>query len=198
MPETWGPLLIAVVGFAALLYGFSKTAMPVAAVAAGPLLAAALGPTVAAGFAVPLLILGDLIGLLYFRQHADWRLIAKIAPGVLVGFLITAALFAFASTSVIARVIGVLLLVSVGLEVLRRRSARLQGSGVGGAGVAVAAADGGVHAARAGVAAVGGADALVVAARGGAAERARVARARPGAAGVTLGAGVAVVAGGAV
>ena len=134
MPETWGPLLIAVVGFAALLYGFSKTAMPVAAVAAGPLLAAALGPTVAAGFAVPLLILGDLIGLLYFRQHADWRLIARIAPGVLVGFLITAALFAFASTSVIARVIGVLLLVSVGLEVLRRRSARLQGSGVGEAG----------------------------------------------------------------
>jgi len=128
MPETWAPLLVVVVGFAILLYGFSKTAMPVAGVVAGPMLAAALGPTVAAGFAVPLLILGDLMGLVYFRQHANWRLIAKIVPGVLVGFAITAALFAFASTSVIARVIGVLLLISVGLEIARRRSPVLQES----------------------------------------------------------------------
>ncbi len=122
MPETWAPLLVIIVGFAILLYGFSKTAMPVAGVVAGPLLAAALGPTVAAGFAVPLLLLGDLMGLLYFRQHANWRLIAKIVPGVLVGFAITALLFMFASTSVIARVIGVLLLVSVVLEIVRRRT----------------------------------------------------------------------------
>ena len=121
MPETWAPLLAVVVGVAVLLYGFSKTAMPVAGVVAGPMLAAALGPTVAAGFAVPLLLLGDLMGLLYFRQHANWRLIAKIVPGVLVGFAITALLFAFAPASLIARVIGVLLLVSVGLEVVRRR-----------------------------------------------------------------------------
>ena len=122
MPDTWAPLLVAVVGIAILLYGFSKTAMPVAGVVAGPMLAAALGPTVAAGFAVPLLLLGDLMGLLYFRQHANWRLIAKIVPGVLVGFGITALLFAFASTSVIARVIGVLLLISVASEIVRRRS----------------------------------------------------------------------------
>jgi uncharacterized protein len=126
VPDTWEPLLVVVVSFAILLYGFSKTAMPVAGVVAGPMLAAALGPTVAAGFAVPLLLLGDLMGLLYFRQHANWRLIAKIVPGVLVGFAITALLFVFASTSVIARVIGVLLLISVGLEIVRRRSSALQ------------------------------------------------------------------------
>lgn len=131
MPETWAPILVAIVGFAILLYGFSKTAMPVAGVVAGPMLAAALGPTVAAGFAVPLLLLGDLMGLLYFRQHANWKLIAKIVPGVLVGFAITALLFAFASTTVIARVIGVLLLISVGLEIVRRRSSLLEEPGEG-------------------------------------------------------------------
>lgn len=122
MPEAWEPLLIGVVGAAVFLYGFSKTAMPVFGVVAGPILAAALGPTVAVGFAVPLLLVGDLMALLYFRQHANWRLIFRIIPGVLVGFLITVALFAFASTSVVARVIGVLLLVSVVLEIYRRRS----------------------------------------------------------------------------
>ena len=122
MPVTWGPVLLGIVALAILLYGFSKTAMPVAGVVAGPMLAAALGPTVAAGFAVPLLILGDLMGLVYFRQHANWRLMLKIVPGVLVGFIITALLFAFASTTLIARVIGMLLLLSVGLELLRRRT----------------------------------------------------------------------------
>jgi uncharacterized membrane protein YfcA len=122
VPETWGPVLLGIVALAILLYGFSKTAMPVAGVVAGPMLAAALGPTVAAGFAVPLLILGDLMGLVYFRQHANWRLMLKIVPGVLVGFVITALLFAFASTTLIARVIGMLLLLSVGLELLRRRT----------------------------------------------------------------------------
>lgn len=137
MPETWAPLLAVVVGFAVLLYGFSKTAMPVAGVVAGPMLAAALGPTTAAGFAVPLLLLGDLIGLLYFRQHANWSVIRKIVPGVLVGFVITALLFAFASTSVVARVIGVLLLISVGLEILRRRGpdSDIEGPEVEGPGI---------------------------------------------------------------
>jgi len=126
LPEVWTPLLIGVVGVAILLYGFSKTAMPVAGVVAGPILAASLGPTIAAGFAIPLLLLGDLMGLLYFRQHANWRVIAKIVPGVLVGFAITALLFAFASTTVVARVIGVLLLISVALEIYRRRSLKLE------------------------------------------------------------------------
>lgn len=126
MPETWTPLLIAAVAFAIAVYGFSKTAGPVFGVVAGPILAVALGPTAAAGFAVPLLLLGDLMGLLYFRQHADWPVMRRIVPGVLLGFVLTAVLFAFASQSTIARVIGALLLFSVALEVQRRRNPQLE------------------------------------------------------------------------
>lgn len=125
MPEFWTPLLIGTVAFAIAVYGFSKTAGPVFGVVAGPVLAVALGPTAAAGFAVPLLLLGDLMGLLFFRQHADWPVMRRIVPGVLLGFVLTAVLFVFASQSTIARVIGVLLLLSVLLEVWRRRSLHL-------------------------------------------------------------------------
>jgi uncharacterized membrane protein YfcA len=121
MPDAWTPTLLAVVGVCVFLYGFSKTAMPVAGVLAGPLLAAALGPTVATGFMVPLLILGDLFALARYRQHADWSLIRRIIPGVLLGFLLTGVLFVALSLSALSRVIGVLILVSVGLEVWRRR-----------------------------------------------------------------------------
>jgi len=119
--DAWTPALLAVVGVCVLLYGFSKTAMPVAGVLAGPLLAAALGPTAATGFMVPLLILGDLFALARYRQHADWSLIRRIIPGVLLGFLITGVLFVALSLTALSRVIGVLILVSVGLEVWRRR-----------------------------------------------------------------------------
>ncbi len=122
MPETLSVGLIVTVGIAVFLYGFSKTAMPAAGVLAGPILAAALSPAIASGFVVPLLILGDLFGLALYRQHADWRLIRRLVPGVLIGFVIVALLFKFLDVTLVARIIGVLILVSVVLEVWRMRS----------------------------------------------------------------------------
>jgi uncharacterized membrane protein YfcA len=122
VPETWSPQLVAVVGASVLLYGFSKTAMPVAGVLAGPVLAAALTATTASAFAVPLLILGDLFALALYRQHADWGLIRRLIPGVLLGVAITALLFRFLDVHTIGRIVGVLILTSVLLEVWRSRS----------------------------------------------------------------------------
>ena len=121
LPETWTPLLIGLVSASVLLYGLSKTAMPVAGVLAGPILVAAPSATTAAAFAVPLLIAGDLIALGLYRQHADWGLIRRLIPGVLIGFALTAALFYFVDVRTIGRIVGVLILVSVGLEIARRR-----------------------------------------------------------------------------
>ncbi len=128
MPDTWTPLVAGAVLVGVFVYGFSKTAMPVAGVLAGPLLAAALGATEAAGLIVPLLILGDLFGLAYYRQHADWGLIRRLVPGVLAGFAITAVLFAVLSTEALGRIIGVLILGSVLLELWRRWQERKGGA----------------------------------------------------------------------
>lgn len=121
MPEAWSPALVATVAIAVFIMGFSKTAMPVTGILAGPVLAAALTPTIAAGFAVPLLVLGDFFGLALYRQHADWGLIRRLVPGVLVGFAFTALLFRFVETGLLSRILGVLILVSVVLEVRRLR-----------------------------------------------------------------------------
>lgn len=120
MPEAWTPALIAVLGACVLLYGFSKTAMPVAGVLAGPLLVAALGATTASGLMVPLLLLGDLFALGYYRQHANWGLIRRLIPGVLLGVVITGILFRLLPISALNRIIGMLILASVALELWRR------------------------------------------------------------------------------
>lgn len=122
LPDAWTPLIIVAVTAAVFMYGLSKTAMPVAGVLAGPALAAVLGATTASAFAVPLLIVGDLFALALYRQHADWALIRRLVPGVLIGFAITALLFRFLDVRTIGRIIGVLILSSVILEVWRRRS----------------------------------------------------------------------------
>lgn len=123
MPEVWTPLLIALVGSGVFFYGVSKTAMPVLGVLASPLLVLALTPTIAAGFVVPLLLVGDFIALALYRQHANWRLIRKLVPGVLLGFLITALMFIYLDTAVLSRLVGVIILVSVASEIWRQRTA---------------------------------------------------------------------------
>lgn len=122
MPEVWTPLLIALVGAGVFLCGVSKTAMPVLGMLTSPLLVLALTPTIAAGFVVPILIAGDFIALALYRQHANWQLIRKLVPGVLLGFVITALMFIYLDTSVLSRLVGVIILVSVATELLRQRS----------------------------------------------------------------------------
>jgi uncharacterized protein len=127
MPEAWTPVLLLVVGSCVFLYGFSKTAMPVAGVLAGPLLAAALGAPAASGFIMPLLLVGDMFALARYRQHANWPLIFKLVPGVLLGFAITAVLFRFLDVHTLGRIIGLLIMISLILEVWRRRYPRAEG-----------------------------------------------------------------------
>ena len=100
--------------------------MPVAGVVAGTILAGVLGPAQATGFVVPLLILGDLIGLAFYRSHADWRIIVRVIPGVLVGFVLTALMFIFVPPTGVARIVGALILLSLFLELRRRILARRQ------------------------------------------------------------------------
>ena len=121
MPDTWSLGLVAAVAFAVSLYGFSKTAIPGVGMLGGVILAIVLPPAVASGFMVPLLIVGDLIALSRFRQHADWKLILRLIPGVVVGMLLTAALFIVLTRSELTRLLGFLILLSVVLELLRRR-----------------------------------------------------------------------------
>lgn len=139
MPDTWSLGIIITVAIAVFLYGFSKTAMPAAGVLGGAVLAAALTPLVASGFVVPLLVFGDLFGLALYRQHANWRLIRRLVPGVLAGFVIVAILFRVLDTITLARVIGALILVSVVLEIWRLRRGVQLDDDTGGHGSRVAA-----------------------------------------------------------
>jgi len=119
--EQLSVLDLVVIGICVVLTGASKTAMPAAGVVSGTVLAGVLTPTGAAGFLVPLLLVGDVIALARFRQHVQWRLIFRLMPGLVVGFGLMALAFRYVNTSLLARILGILILLSVAMEVIRQR-----------------------------------------------------------------------------
>ena len=77
--------------FCALLVGISKTGVPGVATLAVPLFVLVLPARASTGALLPLLILGDLFAVAWYRRHAVWshllRLLPLAAAGVVLGFL---------------------------------------------------------------------------------------------------------------
>jgi uncharacterized membrane protein YfcA len=79
---------------AALLVGFSKTGMPGASIPAVALMAEAFreNTKLSVGALLPILIVGDLFAILYYRRHAQWRRLWELLPyvgaGMIPGFLV--------------------------------------------------------------------------------------------------------------
>lgn len=71
----------------ALLAGFSKSAMPGMAVLFVPLFAEVLPARASTGALLPLLILGDVLAVAFWRRHAAWRHIARLVPWTLAGIV---------------------------------------------------------------------------------------------------------------
>lgn len=116
---TLGAIAIGVV--AAYLVGVSKTALPGAALVATPLIATVVSGREIPGTTLPVLIVADLFAVAWYHQHARWDLLRGILWPVAVGFAIGVWFFVAigSSTRILDVVIGVIILVMVGLQIVR-------------------------------------------------------------------------------
>lgn len=106
----------------AILVGFSKTGMPGMGFVIVPLMAMAVGDARhSVGVLLPLLIVGDVWALFYYNRHTQWRIIAAIAPWIVVGLCIGGYLLHIIDRAVFGPVLGGLVLAGVLLELARRR-----------------------------------------------------------------------------
>ncbi len=113
-------------GAAALLVGFAKTGMPGAGIPAVALMAEAFrGNTeLSVGAILPILILGDLFAIAYYRRHADWKRLLELAPYVAVGMVpgyLVLLLFRHLEGDGLRILIGVIILLLLGLQMARHR-----------------------------------------------------------------------------
>lgn len=137
------PLMWALLAFAALLVGFSKTAVPGINTIAIAIFAAILPAKESTGALLILLIVGDMFALFTYRRYADWRTLLRLVPAVAAGLALGAVFLAFASDGWVRRAIGAILLLVIAATLWQRaRTARTApvsaGSAGAGSGTAIA------------------------------------------------------------
>ncbi|MBZ4015538.1 sulfite exporter TauE/SafE family protein, partial [Streptomyces purpurogeneiscleroticus] len=106
---------------AALLAGFSKTALSGVAAVSVALFAAVLPAKESTGALLPLLLVGDVIAVRTYRRHADRPTLRRLFPSVAAGVLGGVAFTALADDTLIRRTIGALLLTITAHHLWQRR-----------------------------------------------------------------------------
>ncbi len=86
------PQLFWVLAFISSFFiGFSKSGISGAGIVAIPLMACIFHPKESTGILLPMLIMGDIIGVYFYRQHTKWKHIFRALPwafaGIAIGWL---------------------------------------------------------------------------------------------------------------
>lgn len=116
----WG---FAALAFAALLVGFSKTAVSGANTVSLAIFAAVLPARASTGVLLPVLIAGDVLAVLTYRRHAHWPTLWRLFPAVAAGVVIGTLFLMWADDGVVRTSIGAILLLMAGVTLWRRRRA---------------------------------------------------------------------------
>ncbi|MFJ4923852.1 sulfite exporter TauE/SafE family protein [Streptomyces sp. NPDC088725] len=106
---------------AAMLVGFSKTAVSGANTVSLAVFAAVLPARGSTGVLLPLLIAGDVLAVLTYRRHAHWPTLWRLFPAVAVGVVAGTAFLVVADDDAVRTSIGAILLLMAGVTVWRRR-----------------------------------------------------------------------------
>lgn len=73
---------------AAFILGLTKAGLKGTSILAVVLLALAYGTKASTGIMLPLLILGDILAVLYYKRHVKWNYLFKYLPAIVVGIII--------------------------------------------------------------------------------------------------------------
>lgn len=119
-PLQWLLLIVA-----AFLAGLSKTALNGIGPFTAAVAALVLPVAQSTGFVLLLLLAGDLVAITVYRAHADWRVIRKLAPAIVVGILLGVALMSNIDAQLLRRVLGTVLLLLVVLQFVQNRKPAL-------------------------------------------------------------------------
>ncbi len=105
----------------AFLMGFSKTGLPGAGILAIPLVAFVIPAKASTGVVLPMLIMGDIFAVAFYRRHADWKHLSHLMPSAFVGIIAGYFALGVVTDGQLRPIIGAVILVMLGLNYLREK-----------------------------------------------------------------------------
>ncbi|MGW0906208.1 sulfite exporter TauE/SafE family protein [Streptomyces sp. NPDC002853] len=115
----WG---FAALAAAAVLVGFSKTAVSGANTVSLAVFAAVLPARESTGVLLPILIAGDVLAVLTYRRHAHWPTLWRLFPAVAGGVVVGTVFLMWADDAAVRTSIGAILLMMAAVTLWRRRT----------------------------------------------------------------------------
>ncbi len=105
----------------ALFIGMSKVGVPGVSMIVVPVLAIIFGGKQSTGVLLPILMIADLFGVLYYRRHAQWSYLWKIIPWAFVGIGLALWVGEVVNDGQFKNIIAILVFLCIGLMLWRDR-----------------------------------------------------------------------------
>ncbi|MEM9443841.1 MAG: sulfite exporter TauE/SafE family protein [Verrucomicrobiota bacterium] len=114
--EQW---IFAIIG--AICVGLGKGGIPGIGNLTVAIYAQIFSPKESVGILLPVLIFADVVAIVIYRQHAEWKMIAKLFPISAAGVILATFLFNTIPADLFQVIIGSILLIMTGLHFLKKQ-----------------------------------------------------------------------------
>lgn len=101
----------------ALIVGFSKTGIGGVTMLAIPILATVFGGKDSTGIMLPMLLVGDLFAVWYYRKSVEWKKVFQPLPWAILGVILGVVVGNYISDSTFLTLIGIIILICLGILV---------------------------------------------------------------------------------
>jgi hypothetical protein len=111
----------AVVIMTSFVVGIDKSGLPTLLIII-PIVAQILGGKLSAGFLLPLLVIGDIFAVIYYKRHMEIKILLKLLPWAIFGVMIGLFVGGLVSDAQFKMIIGIIVLICVFLLIAKKDS----------------------------------------------------------------------------
>lgn len=105
----------------ALCIGMGKAGISGLGMLIVPILAGVFGAKPSTGILLPMLIMGDIFGVIYYHQHADLKLLLKLAPATVLGILVAVYVGDLVNDAQFRIILAVIIIAGLAIMILNER-----------------------------------------------------------------------------
>ena len=107
----------ALTGVSGVFIGLAKTGLSGLGLVFVPIMAFAFGAKASTGVLLPMLSMGDVFGVAYYRRHAEWKQLFRLLPWAALGLAVGVTVGASMPDLLFKKMLGLIVLVLLGLMI---------------------------------------------------------------------------------